>query len=863
MMHKRLALTLSVLLCFLSALAHSQQRVKVLVLPFEIYASETFSYLKTEIPGVLERYLEEAGAEIAHLSQPMTDIEPVAMELDEIRKLGQVSGADQVIWGSLTWIGEKFSLDAKMINTFSDSPPAVFYQEGEGVADLSETLNKIVKEIRLKLFRQEKIVNIVVEGNNRIEAEAIKARIDTKPGDIFLTKNLTKDIKSIYAMGYFEDVRVESENRPDGKVVIFEVTEKPTIRVIHIFGNKIFEETEILENMGITTGSILNLHKINRNIERIRSIYKEKNFHDVQITYEVTELENNQADLEFHIVEGEKSQIKTIAFEGNESFTDKRLKKLMQTSEKNFLSWLTASGTLKKEDLDQDMARIHAFYQNHGFIQTKVGEPQIEFKDNLIYITIKIDEGPQFKVGRVDIEGDLVLSKDELLKKVSITQETHYNREVVRNDVLALTDLYSDEGYAYADIAPEIDKDMDNLLVDITYTIDKGNQVYFERIIISGNTKTRDKVIRRELEVHEQELYSGKKLKRGVRNLYRLEYFEDIKIETEKGSTDDSMVLEVDVKEKATGSFSFGGGFSSVESVFLLGSIGQRNLFGRGQKLVLSALLGGRSTRFSLSFTEPWLFDIPLSFGVDLFNWERDYDDYDKDSKGGGIRFSYPIFQDTRLYLGYLYEDADIDEIDSDAARSIKELEGRNVESSIKSTIEYDTRNRLFNTTEGQKHAFSIQYAGLGFYFPLFWETVGYVHTEGGFINKASGGKLPDYEKFYLGGINSIRGFDWRDICLTDEDDADIGGQAYVQLNLEYIFPLVKKAGLTGLIFYDTGNVYEDEGSIDLADLRESVGGGIRWYSPMGPIRLEYGHILDREGDEDGGRWEFSMGNNF
>ncbi len=876
-MQKGIALILAVLLYLLPTFANSQQRFKVLVLPFDIYAPEDLFYLRTDIPEVLKKHLEEAGAEIAHLSQSLTDIGPVTEGLAEIRKLGQVSGADHVIWGSLTWIGEKFSLDVKMLNIFSDSSPSVFYSEGEGAADLSGTLKKIVKEISIKLFGQEKIANIIIEGNDRIEAEAIKGRIDTKSGDIFLSKNMTRDIKNIYAMGYFEDVRVEAEDRPEGKVVIFRVKEKPTIRVIKIYGNKIFEEEEIRENMGISTGSILNLHRINSNIERIRTIYKEKNYHDVQVAYELRELENNQADLEFHIVEGEKSQIKSITFEGNESFKDKRLKKMMQTSEKDFLSWLTASGTLKKEDLDQDMARIHAFYQNNGFIQARVGEPQVEFRDNWIYVTVKIDEGPQFKVGQVDIEGDLVLSKEELMKKVSINQQTYYNREVVRNDVLALTDLYSDEGYAYADIAPMIDKDMDNLIVDITYTIDKRNQVFFERIIITGNTKTRDKVIRRELQVHEQELYSGKKLKRGVRNLYRLEYFEDIGIDTEKGSSEDSMVLEVDIKEKATGSFSFGGGFSSVENVFILGSVAQRNLFGRGQTLELRALLGGRSSRYSLSFTEPWMFDIPLSFGVDLFNWERDYDDYDKDSKGGGVRFSYPIFRNTRAYLGYIYEDADIEDIDEDAAKSIKELEGRNVESSVTATIEYDTRNRLFNPSEGQKHSISIQYAGLGgdiaftkyegqlgFYLPLFWETVGVVHAEGGFIKKASGGKLPDYEKFYLGGINSMRGFDWRDISLTDEDGADIGGDAFVQLNLEYVFPLVKKAGLNGVIFYDTGNVYGDEGHIDLTDLRESAGWGIRWYSPMGPIRLEYGYILDPQGDEEeAGKWEFSMGANF
>jgi outer membrane protein insertion porin family len=305
-----------------------------------------------------------------------------------------------------------------------------------------------------------------------------------------------------------------------------------------------------------------------------------------------------------------------------------------------------------------------------------------------------------------------------------------------------------------------------------------------------------------------------------------------------------------------------------------MGSISQRNLFGRGQILELKASLGGASTRYTVSFTEPWLFDIPLSSGFDLYDWKRDYDEYDKDARGGVIRFSYPIFDYTRLYTNYKYETAKIDDIDEEASKTIKELAGTNTESSISASIRYDSRDKLFNPTEGQNHAITVQYSGLGgdigfskytgelgVYFPLFWETVGFIHTEGGYVKGISGKLLPDYELFYLGGINSLRGFDWRDIYIPDEDGAKTGGYKYVQLNLEYIFPLVKKAGLVGVVFYDTGNVYGKDESVDLGNLRHSTGGGFRWYSPLGPIRLEYGHILDREDtDENSGQWEFSMG---
>jgi len=661
--------------------------------------------------------------------------------------------------------------------------------------------------------------------------------------------------------------------------MIFKVTEKSTIRRVRVTGNRIYDEEKIIESIDITRGSILNIFKINRNVKRIEELYKDKNYHNIKVTYKVHEREENQADLEFIIDEGEKLLIKKIILQGNSAYTDKRLKKIMKTSEKGFFSWITSSGDLNRDNLQHDMARLSAFYHNSGFIKARVGEPQVEFKDKWIDITIKINEGPQFKVGTVDMSGDLVLAKEEVLAKVKIAKETYYNREILRDDVLVLNDLYSDEGYAHADIAPRIETDSDNLKVNITYVVDKGNLVYFEKIIIGGNTKTRDKVIRRQLRVYEQEVYSGEKLKRGIRNLYRTDYFQDVKVNTEKGSSDDKMILKVDVTEKPTGAFTFGGGFSTLEQGFFVASVTQRNLFGRGQILGLKGQLGAVSNRFSLSFTEPWLFDIPLAATFDIYKWDRDWDVYDKESVGGGINLSYPVFQYTRAGIGYAYDDSEITDIDPAAADEIKELAGHNRTSSLSTYLYYDSRDRAFNPTEGQKHLVSVQYAGLGgnigftkltgelgFYIPLFWETVGFLHGSAGAVTRNSDKTLPDYEKFYLGGMNTMRGFDWRDISALDEDGKKVGGEKMAYFNAEYIIPLLKKVGIVLVGFFDTGNVWGTGPGqdIDLGDLRESAGWGIRWYSPMGPLRLEQGYILDpKPGESTGGTWEFSMGGVF
>jgi outer membrane protein insertion porin family len=857
--------------------AGALEPVQVVVLPFDINAAEGRAYLSRALPEAIRSFLEREGATVVDPDIPAgTSWKAVTRRAGGIRQFGVSRGADHVIWGSLTRLGRKISIDARMIATLRKDPPVAFYAEGRGIETLSATVQELVRDMSARLFTRERVARIEVRGNQRIGADAIRRVIQTRPGDVFLARSLSADLRSVYNMGFFEDIRIEAQDSPEGKIITFVVTEKPTVRQVEIEGNRVYDDAELRENLTVKTGAIVNVFAIQRNMERIEALYRDKNYHNVEVAYEVTPLDNNQADVRFVISEGDKVRIRAIRFVGNQAYEDGTLKDLMKTSERGFWSWITSSGDLNRDDLNQDVARLTAFYHNNGYIEARVADPVIEHEESWITITIKIDEGAQYRVGEVRMTGDLIRPAEELLEPLTIPETEFYSREVVRNDVLTLSDLYADEGYAYADIAPAIERREADREVDLAFRIDKKNQVYFERIRISGNTKTRDKVIRRELRVVEGGLYSGQDLKRGIRNLRRLDFFEDIKVNTRRGSADDRMVLDIDVTEKPTGTFSFGGGFSSTEGVFGMASISQRNLFGLGQILRLRAEVGGVTTRFTLSFTEPWLFDIPLSAGFDLYNWERDYDTYDKDSTGGALRFGYPVFDYTRAYLSYRYDLSEVTDVEEDAAREIRELEGELATSSVTASLRYDSRDRAFNPTEGGSHSLSVEYAGLGGdiaftkvladagqYFPLFWDTVGFLHAEGGWVTENSGGILPDYEKFYLGGINSLRGFDWRDVSLFDEEGAKVGGFKYVQFNAEMIVPLIKDAGLVGVLFFDTGNVFDDDEEIEFDQLRESAGFGFRWYSPMGPIRIEYGYILDRQEGEDSGRWEFSMGSAF
>ena len=876
----KLCLIIMVVMGICQQTAIAQQAPSAVILPFDIFAEQDLTYLQTEIPSALMKSLEQAGARVL-LLDPVSEPnwKKRVSSIEEIKGLSVQTGGDFIIWGSLTWLGQQFSLDLKLFEA-SAARPQLYTVEGKGIENLPTSVDKLAQELVLRIFKRQRILEISIDGNLRIEAEAIKRVVKTQPGDIYNPKNLSDDLKAIFAMGYFDDIQILSEPRPDGVMVTFKIKEKPTLRAVRFSGIRwAFEEEEVAEVITAKRGSILNINVIQNDIDRITELYKEENYHNVNVDYKIYERKDNQADIEYIIEEGEKFQIERIMFEGNEAFSDKELKRQMATAEENILSWFTSAGDLDENKLEQDVARLTSFYKNNGYMQARVGEPEVNFVGQEIEITIEINEGPRFRVGEVSLTGDLILEQAELIESLKIRQEEFYNREILRGDVLNLTDLYSNQGFAYADVAPQVKQDSEKRVVDIVFDIKKGQQVYFEKIIISGNTKTRDKVIRRQLRVYEQEQFSSTRLKRSIRNLYRLDYFEQVNVDTSKGSADDKMVLKIDVVEKSTGAFSFGAGYGNADKLYGTISISERNLFGRGQKLELKGTMGSKTQNIDLTFTEPYVWDIPLSGTLTFYNWKYDFEEYDKDSFGFGLSFSYPIFNYTRARLGYVYDIADISNISSDAPDSIKELNGKNTKSSIKSSLSYDSRDSTFVPSEGSNHGFSFEFAGLGgdigfmkyigettYYLPLFWGLVLAPHAEAGYVNKTRTKKLPDYEKFYLGGIGSLRGFKRDDLAPRDNDNNSIGGDKYVQFNLDLTFPLLKDQGVFGGLFFDTGRVYGDNESIELdpGDLRQSAGLGIRWLSPMGPVRLEYGFILDQKETDDGpGNWEFSMASAF
>ncbi len=488
---------------------------------------------------------------------------------------------------------------------------------------MNQLAAKLAQDAGYKVLGQERIAKIEVKGNRRIEKEAILATIQTRAGELTSTVKLREDLKALYNLGSFADVKIDVTDTPQGRIVTFMLEEKPSISSILVQGNTKVKTKKILEALDIKPYTVASEAAIQDSINKVKALYREKGHYEVNITHHLEPVTPTEVNLVLDVAEGGKLYVRAIKFEGNTSFKDKKLKDVMELKEKNLLSFVTGTGIVKQDLLERDAEKISAFYFNHGYIKARVGEPKIEVKEKGIYITFPIEEGPQYRVGKIDFQGDLLESPEILRNKLAIVKEKVYSREVIQKDLTTLGDFYADQGYANADISPLLKENDVDRTVDITFDMRKGEKVYFERIDIAGNVKTRDKVIRRELRIYEQDLFSATKIKRSTQNLRRLEFFEDVNFSTSPGSAPDKMNLKINVKERPTGQFGVGAGYSTQDKIVGMIEVSQSNLFGRGQQLRAQGVLGQFARRYRLSFTEPYLFDRPLNFGVDAYNWER------------------------------------------------------------------------------------------------------------------------------------------------------------------------------------------------------------------------------------------------
>lgn len=847
---------------------------KIAIFPFEIHTRTNAASLQEAIDkGLPAELLKSKFIEVLDRDAILSAIRGKRLDDATALSVGKALGADLVIMGSLSEFGEVISIDARVIDIRQGITIPGIFAHGRGVKNMAAILTQLKTDIMKRVFPDQRVAGIEFKGNRKIEAEAIRMVLKSKKGGLYSEADVAADVRAIHRMGHFQDITAEAADTPEGKVITYAVQERALISNIVIKGNKKISKGDIEGVLTFKTRQILNPEKVRADIERIRGLYHGKGYYNAEITDQVEKEGDKDVRVVYNIVEGDRLYIRKISFEGNRAFRDKELKNIMKTSEKNLLSFFTDSGVLKEDELKQDIGKLHAFYLNNGFINAQVGEAHVTYDRKGIYLKIRVTEGKQFKVGKVDIAGDpLKIPKDKLLKNLNIVKKDSFDREAVMKDIEYLTQACNDEGYAYAEVTPQTRAQDAEQTVDITYQVSKGYLVYFNRISVSGNSKTRDKVIRRQLAIMEGDLFSSSNLKKSYQDLNRLRYFEEIDFQTEKGIKQNLTDINIRVKEKATGLFSVGAGYSALDGALLSAQISQQNLFGRGQILSLKAYLGEKSTQYEISFTEPWLFDIPLWSKFDLWNYSRQFDMYNLSSTGVGATLGYPIWEYVTAYLGYRLSSDNVKDIQATASTYVKRQAGLTTTSSLTASLVRDTTNDNMFPSRGSKNSASVTYAG-GFlmgdatytkfgvtsswFFALPLETVFGIYGRAGYLQSNSNRDVPIYERFVLGGINSLRGL--RDIGPRDPVAGDLlGGLTMMVFSGEFIFPLMANAGLKGVIFYDTGNSWES--GYHVGDLRQTAGFGVRWYSPIGPLRLEYGFVLDRKEGESAGRFEFTIG---
>ncbi|MGI9538436.1 MAG: outer membrane protein assembly factor BamA [Desulfocapsaceae bacterium] len=850
-------------------------------LPFQIIAQSVDESLTAKVDDNLTNVLMRSNFQMLDrtLAEDLVDYDKWPPDTKALDSIAQNTGLDSVAAGSVTIIGSQISIDVKVYDVLDPENPKYFYEEAGSMAELGLIIDQVMDEVITYAERDQFIGVIAPDGNTRIDSGAILRKIQSKVGDVYDPAILRDDLKAIYALGYFDDVQIDVKDGDSGKIVTFRVVEKPAISSISYSGIDELDDEDVTEVVGIKENSILNPARVNEAAAAVQTLYKSKGYYNTTVTPNISYPTPETAAVRFVIEEGKKIYIKEIGFEGNSSFDSDDLEDVIETSTKGFLSWLTESGLLNRDLLEQDSARIVAFYNNNGYLEAKVGEPIITQEEEWLYIKFIIEEGPRFKVGTVNLEGDLIADKEVFLGMLSIRSEEYLSRKTLREDIMGLQDYYAEQGYAFAEVRPMMDISESGSRVDITLSVDRGDLVYINRIAIRGNTRTRDNVIRRELEIAEGGVFNTKGIRDSSRNLQRVDFFEEVNITPEPALDPSKMNVTVDVKEKSTGQFSIGAGYSSVDSVILMGEISENNFLGMGHRLSLSANVGGSSSRFNLSWTNPRINDSQVSTGVDLFNWTREYDDYTKDSKGGALRFGHPLWEKWRMYEAYSYTDTELTDVDDDASFIIRESQNVPVTSAVKVSFTRDSRDRLYGATEGSRNSLSLKYAGgpLGgdsqftkgevkssWYFPVVYGTVFHILGAAGQAWENETGKLPVYERFYLGGINTIRGHEFGKVSPIDPVTGDrVGGDQMWYVNSEIVIPLLKDQGFYGVIFLDAGDSIATEVDWDSADVAVGTGLEIRWLSPMGPLRLVWGYNPDPLEDEDQSVWDFSIGGAF
>ncbi|MDH4164041.1 MAG: outer membrane protein assembly factor BamA [Nitrospirota bacterium] len=768
---------------------------------------------------------------------------------------------------------------------------------------------------------------IEVQGNRRIEAATILAKIKTREGAMFSPNQIKDDIKTLYQLGHFEDVQVKTEGFEKGLKVLFLVKEKPLIREISYEGNEAVSLEKMKEIVTLLPRTAFNLQLVQENAEKIRVKYQDEGYYHAVIVPIITDVKGGDKNITYFIEEGDKIRLTDIIITGNSAIDADAIKGVMKNQEHWFFSFLGTSGTLRTEDLKNDTDAIRDLYYNKGYIQVQISDPVIkeyprtehsyEFMgqtetyvtENEVSLLITIKEGDQFSVGTINVKGNTLLSTEELMKEMKLQRGEIFSRELLRNDVSRIMDRYDVLSRPFANVTPLFNIDQEHRTVAISIDIQEGGEVHIGRIDITGNSKTRDKVVRREMRLDEGDLYSKKALKRSYERINNLNFFENVEILPERRLQEPVMDLNVRVKEKLTGNLSLGGGYSSVDKLMAIAEVTQGNLGGRGQLLKFKTQWGKTRRIYMVSFMEPYLFDIPVWGRIDLYNQDQEFDGYNLETNGFALATGKSYSEYVSASLRYSLDRSNVYHITKTPTYLLqKQLDSYGevvTTSALTASLSRDSRDFYLDPKTGSRNSIFFTYAGgpLGgdpnfiktvadssWFFPLFWDTVFMMRGRVGYAGSLSDLPLPAGERFFVGGSSTVRGYRYGSlgpreptygpVYLMENGTAKIdpntgqpivlsetqtgynrlGGNKELVFNVEYTFPIVPAARLKGVLFYDMGKAFNTNEPISVRQLRHSYGWGFWWLSPIGPLRFEWGYIVNEKLTDERSMFEFSIG---
>lgn len=737
-----------------------------------------------------------------------------------------------------------------------------------------------------------KEIEVIYGGPKSVNKSVILANMRTTVGQPYSAPGVEEDVRNLYATGFFTNLRIQDEPEGDGVKVIVIVVPKAIVKEIVINGAKQIKEKRLRKETKMKVGDYLSEQQVSTDADKIKDYYQNKGYNQVTVSYKIDVNEEfGRAVVTFNVKEGPRAYVTEVDFVGNKALTTAQLRKQMKTRKKDFFSWIDKSGLYKDDQFKEDIKKVRDFYQSKGYIDMEIKDVQFKYpeKDKMTVI-ITLFEGIQYHVGKISYEGNTIFTNDQIYAKFGMKEGSIYSPQGLDGDIKSAKDLYGQKGYIDSRVTPERQANVESGRIDLLFTVQEGPQSFVEKIVIQGNNKTKDKVIRRELALAPGEVYDTTLADASKQRLENLGYFSKVDVSAQDTAVPNRKNMVVSVEEKRTGSVTFGVGFSSVDSLLGFVELSQGNFdisnfpyfTGAGQKFRTRVQYGLQRRDFTMSFTEPWFLDQRLSLGFDLFAREAQYlsSDYDQRNYGGAVRMSRALSQFWTASIKYQLEEIELYNFASGVSQQLQQEAGNRTKSAITFGLVYDTRDSVFLTRHGERVEFSAEVAGgplLGQtdiykfqieaqkYFALPYDMIIMLGGSTGIADKYDDmQRVPIFDRYFVGGARSVRGFDNRQVGPKDQNGEPIGGDTFGYANLELTYPIIDR--VRGAVFIDAGFVDVDPydwGDVP-GDLSVGAGVGLRLNLPIGPLRLDFGVPLKHDKWTGGsGKFAFDVGYQF